>query len=87
MLFQDRNIAYADTLSECTDELLRLLLLIDYSKGYFFTSLNDRAGSTVREAIKRKKIEIYTDDTNLLYYLPKEKALEFDVEWAIAKFN
>ncbi|XP_055298652.1 uncharacterized protein LOC129566591 isoform X3 [Sitodiplosis mosellana] len=75
----DRRTAYADTLSECTEELLRLLLLIDYSKGYYFTSLNDRTAS-VREAIKQKNLEINTDHTSLLYYLPKEKALEFVVQ-------
>lgn len=82
-LFQDRSNAYADTLSESTEELLRLLLLIDYSKGYFFTSLNDRAASAVREAIRRKNVELNSDDTNLLYYLPKETALEFDVQWVV----
>lgn len=79
-MFQDRCNAYTDTLSEYTEELLRLLLLIDYSKGYFFTSLNDRAASAVREAIKRKNVEVYIDDTNLLYHLPKEEALKFDVQ-------
>lgn len=79
-MFQDRCNAYADTLSESTEELLRLLLLIDYSKGYFFISLNDRAASAVREATKQKNVEMNIDFTNLLYYLPKEKALEFDVQ-------
>lgn len=77
---RDTRIAYADTLSENTDELLQLLLLVDYSKGYFFLSLNEHAASAVREAIKQRNIEVYSDDWNLLYHLPKENALKFDIQ-------
>lgn len=82
LIWQDHhtNTAYADALSENTDELLRLLLLIDYSKGYFFISITDHAASAVKEAIKQKNVELYVDESNLLYYLPKEKALEFSAQ-------
>lgn len=61
----------------------RLLLLFDYSKGYFFTNLNDHAASTVREALKQKNIECPWDASNIVYSLPKEKALEFDVQYVL----
>lgn len=77
---KDRGLAYADTFADTTDELLRLLLLIDYSKGYFFISLGDRIVPVVREALKQKNVELTMDDWNLKYFLPKEKALQFNVQ-------
>lgn len=71
---------YADTFNESLDELIRLLILLDFSNGLFFISLNDNAASAVRAAIKRKNVEIYMDDWTFEYFLAKEKALQFVIE-------
>lgn len=69
----------ADTLHESTDELFRLLLLLDYSTEYFFISFSERTAAVVRDAVKMRNVEIQLDYSNLFYRLPKEKALEFDI--------
>lgn len=85
--FKDRHTrtAYADTLSEDTDELLRLLLLIDFSEGFFFLGLTDSVIPTVKEVIKQKNVDVYIDDWNLVYHLLKEKAIEFDIKLVNSK--
>lgn len=72
--------AYADTFSENTDELYRLLVLIDYSGGYFFLGLTDNVIPVVKDVIKLRNVDVYIDDWNLVYFLPKENALEFDIQ-------
>lgn len=55
-------------------------MLLDYSKGYFFPSLNDRIGRIVRQAIKQSGVEISFDGTSLNHYLPKEEALKLNYQ-------
>lgn len=80
--FQDdyTHSAYADTLSENTDELFQLLLLIDYSIGYLFCALGEGPESALKQALKHKNVEHFPDFPSVFYRLPKEKALEFDIQ-------
>lgn len=71
---------YADTLHESNNELLRLLLLLDYSTEYLFTSFNDRITSVIRQAFETKNVKLAIDFSNLHHFLPKEKALQFDIQ-------
>lgn len=73
-------MAYADTLSESNEELVQLLQLIDYTKKYFFISLSERTVLAVRAALKQRNVEISYEDFSPLYTLPKEKALESDIQ-------
>lgn len=73
----------ADTLNHSNDELFRLLLLLDYSTEYFFFSYSDHVGEVVRKAVKEKNVKIGLDDSILLYYLPKEMALQFEIEYVL----
>lgn len=84
---QDRAEAYADTLHESTDELFRLLKLLDYSKGHTFISLNDRSAKVLLEATKQKHVKIINHDVTLTYMLPKEDALKFSIQWVIIIWN
>lgn len=74
-------MVYADTFNDSLDELIRLLLLLDFSKGLFFISLNDNAASAIKEVTKRKNVEIYMHDWTFEYFLAKEDALQFIVEY------
>lgn len=80
---QDRFIAYADTLNESYDRLNRLLQLIDYSKGYIFQSIRAEIRPVIRDALAKANAQVIADDTGLLYYLPKEEALKFNVQYAL----
>lgn len=71
---------YAETLADTIDELLRLLMLIDFRKVFYLSTLSERTAMTVREAIQQKQLGICSDSTYLLYCLAKEKALELDVK-------
>lgn len=74
-------MAYIDTIADSGDEMLRLLLLVDFPKGLCVNHLNKRAELAIRETIKHKKLQISADNCYLLYQLPKEKAVELDVRW------
>lgn len=69
---------YADTLNESQDNLKRLLQIIDYSKGYFFLSERPELHTTITSAVRQSGAVIVSDTATLLYYLPKEKAADFD---------
>lgn len=73
-------MAYADTFNELDDELSRLLQLLDYSKGYFFLSISERASGIVRKAVNQRGVKFLIDDSNLKYFLPKEDALKFEIK-------
>lgn len=57
------------------------MLLIDYSKELFFFSYSEHVAEVVRKAVKEKNVEINVDDSVLFYYLPKEEALKFDIQY------
>ncbi|XP_055307319.1 uncharacterized protein LOC129571539 isoform X2 [Sitodiplosis mosellana] len=79
-IFQmDRCSIYVDTFNENLDNLLRLLKLIDYSKGYDFLSVRPALRPIVREALSSISVEIVTDEPTLLCYMRKEEALKIKV--------
>lgn len=69
-----------DTLSDSTENMLRLLKLLDFSKGYKFLSIRSALQSTIIGAIAVKNVEIVYENNPVLHYLPKEEALKFDVQ-------
>lgn len=77
---QDLATAYADTFHESTAELLRLLLLVDFSKGYLFTQVSDRVAVVIKQALKHKNLNIIFEDSFLKYFLPKENGLQFNIQ-------
>lgn len=72
--------AYADTLNESTDNLHRLVQLIDYTKGYMFSSVRDELGPVILDALHKANIESVRKSTTLLYYMPKEDARKFTTQ-------
>ena len=86
MQFQEGNIVCGDTLNKSNDELYRLLLLLDYSKEYFFFSYSEHVADAVRKAVKEKEVKIGLDDSILFYFLPKEEALQFDIQYVLISF-
>lgn len=55
--------------------------LFDYSTELFFFSYSEHVAEVVRNAIKVKRVEINVDDSVLFYFLPKEEALKFDIQY------
>lgn len=78
---QDRCHAYADTFNASHEKLDRLLRLIDYSKGYTFISVRPELRPVIKNALIKANVEDVFDDEVLMYYLPKEDALQMDVQW------
>lgn len=78
--FQDRNRAYADTLNASYENLSRLLQLIDYSKGYRFLAIRPDIQPVLTSSLQKANVEIISNDVAILYHLPKEEALKFDIE-------
>lgn len=73
------HTVFVDTLNESQENLSHLLDLIDFSKGYTFLNVRIEVGSTIIDALQRANVEIIQNITSQHYYLPKEKALEFDI--------
>lgn len=71
---------YADTLSKSSKNLTRLLELLDYSKGYHFYGIRFELRQAIREALHRANVDIEFGSSSLLYCLPKNEALKFDVQ-------
>lgn len=71
---------YADTLSNSYKNLTRLLELIDYSRGYHFYGIRYELRQAVRNALQKVNVEIEFSSSSLLYCLPKNEALQFDVQ-------
>lgn len=67
-------------MNESYDNLKRLVQLLDYSNGYFFTSIRDALGPAIMDALQKAKIEPVTPLITLLYYMPKDDALKFTAE-------
>lgn len=80
LYFQDRNRAYADTLNQSYDNLSRLLYLIDYSKGFIFLAIRPEIRGVLRSALQKMNVDIRSDNRTILYRLPKEEALQLNVE-------
>lgn len=57
-----------------------MLQLLDYSQRYLFISIDERVAPVIREVLQRKNVEIFSDDPLLKYFLPKEEALELNVQ-------
>lgn len=72
-------------MNHSNDEFLRLLLLLDYSTECRFYSYDDHGVSVFRKAVKEKNVKIGLDDSILFYFLPKEKALEFDIKYVVVE--
>lgn len=64
-----------DTINQSKEKLCRLLKLIDFSDGFTFLNIREEIGDVVV-----KNIEVVCDDKTILYHLPKEDALKFDVK-------
>lgn len=77
---QDREKAFADTIDESHCKLIRLLELIDYSKGYEFMNVRAEIAPAVKKALQNVNVEVIEEVKTLLHYLPKEEALTFDVQ-------
>lgn len=80
--FQDRWIAYVDTLSDSHENLTHLLHLLDYSKGLWFFSERIELQSTICDALKQKGVEIDPNDPVWhadLYRLRCEDALKLEI--------
>lgn len=73
-------MAYADTLNASHENLRKLLQLLDYSRGYFFLSERPEIAPTMIEAIQQINVELAFVATTVLYVIPKEDALKFDVQ-------
>lgn len=71
---------YADTLSKSSKNLTRLLELLDYSQGYHFHGIRIELRQAVRDALHRANVDIEFGSSSLLYCLPKNEALKFDVQ-------
>lgn len=78
--FKDRCYGYADTINESHENLSKLLQLIDYTKGYKFLSIRTEIRPVILDALKKANVELLQVVSTLLYYLPKEDALEFNVQ-------
>lgn len=81
--FQDRYCAFADTFNESDENLTRLLELLDFSQGLWFLSIRSRVATVIRAIFKERGIDVPLSNVVrlLLHRLPKEKALEFQIEW------
>lgn len=77
---QDRYHVYFDCLSESNERLLILLDLLDYSNGFRFMHVRSKHYPVMSEIIKRKQLVLEYDCPNLLYYLPKERAIELQAK-------
>lgn len=73
---------YCDTLNESIDRLETLLNLLDYSKGVIVMHVRSKCYPAILKNFERKKVQLEFDDANLLYYLPKEKALDLNIKQA-----
>ncbi|XP_031631312.1 uncharacterized protein LOC116345775 isoform X2 [Contarinia nasturtii] len=74
------NGDFTDGTFVVTVQLHRLLSLINYSNGCIFTGIRTDLKPVIIDALKEVNVNIALDRTSLLYYLPKEEALKFDVE-------
>ncbi|XP_031627117.1 uncharacterized protein LOC116343273 [Contarinia nasturtii] len=79
-LVTDGYAASVDTFNESYDRLYRLLKLVDYSKNYFFMSIRTEIKPIFKRALEEVNIEITLDEPALLYYLPKNNALKFNIQ-------
>ena len=77
---QETNTAYGDTLNKSSDELFRLLLLLDYSTVQVFFSYSEHVTSVMRKALNKRNIEIGRDYSILFYSMSKEEALQLDTQ-------
>lgn len=80
-LNQDGNYAYVDTLSNSHKNLIRLLELVDYGRSYHFYGIRSELWPAINDALQRIDVEIEFSSSSLLYCLPKNEALKFDVRW------
>lgn len=71
---------YCDSLSESIGRLKMLLDLLDYSDGVRVMHVRSKCYPAVIETFKRKQLQLEFDDPNLLYYLPKEQAVTFNIK-------
>lgn len=53
--------------------------MIDYSNGTQFLSIRPELETTITSAAQQAAANVEPNTATLLYYLPKEKALEFDL--------
>lgn len=75
---QNRCFTYVSTLAKTGDRLTRLVQLLDFSKQYKFVCIMENYCAAVLEALRRQNVETDTNVEYLLYYLPREEALEFE---------
>lgn len=68
-------------MSESSDNLHRLLQLLDYALGYFFISIRSEIRQAFKDALETANVKIAHEYVNLLYHLPKEIAITFNEEY------
>lgn len=71
---------YADTIDTNSDKLSRLLQLFDYSSGYIFSNVRADVGCIIVDIMQKANIEADDYTKTILYRLPKEQAMNFDVQ-------
>lgn len=58
-----------------------MLLLLDYSKNYVFANVRAKVADIIADALQKVvNAKITGDVKTILYRLPKEEALQFDVQ-------
>lgn len=78
---QQDHYVFISSLNVSNGRLLKLLLLLDYSNGVRFAHVASKFYPTVLDALKSKQVTIERQLDLMLYYLPRERALEFKIEW------
>ncbi|XP_055304585.1 uncharacterized protein LOC129569590 isoform X2 [Sitodiplosis mosellana] len=76
----DRYHVYFDCLSGSKEKLTKLLELLDFSSGFRIMHVRSKHYPIMLETIRRKQLQLEYDDPNLLYYLPKEKAMALNTQ-------
>lgn len=71
---------HADTIDTNSGKFSRLLQLFDYSNGYIFSNIRCDVGHMIDDALQKANVEIIDANKSiLLYRLPKEDAMKFDI--------
>lgn len=72
---------YADTIDTNSDRFSRLLQLFDYSNGYILSNIRCDVGPIIDDALQKVNVEIADANSSiLLYRLPKEDAMKFEIQ-------
>lgn len=76
---QYKDLMYANSLEDSRERLLRLLHLVDFSKGVCFKAIMESDFAAVSQVIKLKNLKIDYAVKRSWYHLPKAKALSIQI--------